>query len=69
MSLSIPRLSAAIKAALIACNGPAADDAKLTCYCNAIATEIINEIVTNAQVLPGTFTSPSGAVTGIGVVT
>lgn len=69
MALSIPRLAAAIKGALIACNGPAADDAQLTCYSTAIATEIINEITGNAQVLPGTFTSPSGAVTGVGVVT
>jgi hypothetical protein len=69
MALSISRLSAAIKGALIACNGGPADDPKLQCYCDAMATEIINEIVGNAEVLPGTFAADGNPVTGIGVVT
>jgi hypothetical protein len=71
MALSASRLADAFKAALIACNGgPAADDAKLTCYCNAMATEIVKEITENAEVLPGSFKDGMNQpVTGIGEIT
>lgn len=75
MSLLGSRLGAAIWTAVKAqesyspaISGP--QDAAGLALWTAIATQIVTEITSNAQVEPGTFTTPSGGdVTGEGTVT
>lgn len=75
MSLDATRLGAAIWTAVKAqesysptISGP--QDAAGLALWTAIATQIVTEITGNAQVEPGTFTTPSGGdVTGEGTVT
>jgi phosphate/sulfate permease len=70
MALSSSVLAASIKANIITCFGAADDDARLTCYCNALASAIVDHIVNNAVVLPTSLQdSMSGSVTGTGTVT
>lgn len=69
MALDANRLAASMKAGIVACYGTPEDDAKLTCFCQAMATSIVDEIVNNAVVLPGSFSNGGGSVTGTGTVT
>jgi hypothetical protein len=48
---------------------PVTDRAKLVAYLTAIFQGMYDEQVANAEILPGTFTTPSGAVTGEGKYT
>ena len=70
MALSIPGLSGEIKTQIVACYGAADDDTRLQCFCDAMATAIVNHITANAVVNPtGLLDSFSGAVTGTGTIT
>jgi hypothetical protein len=70
MALSIPGLSGEIKAQIVSCYGTADDDTKLQCFCDAMATAIINHITANAVVNPtNMLDSFSGQVTGTGTIT
>lgn len=69
MSLDISRLADAIKANIIGCRGAPQDDARLTCFCTAIANGVVNEIQQHAVVLPtNLIDSLNGHVTGTGEV-
>lgn len=75
MSLDPSRLGAAIWTAVKAQNtySPALttpQDAQGLALWTAIATQIVTEITSNAEVEPGTFSTPSGGdVTGEGTIT
>lgn len=72
MPLDATRLSAALRAALLANpDTQAVDNDSLTAVCDVIASTVLAEITANGQVLPGTFaTSPSGGpVLGIAIIT
>jgi hypothetical protein len=60
MPLSATRLGSEIKSALEAFFGTPEDDTKLSNVCNAIASAIVSEIQSNAQVM-GTVESGQGA--------
>jgi hypothetical protein len=71
MPLSPTRLSAAIRARLLANADTAAqDNDALTAMCDEIAGAVIDEITANAVVLPQLLVAPSGGgpVTGTGTV-
>lgn len=72
MPLNAPRLSAAIRAGLLANPATLAqDNASLTATCDAIALAVLSEITANAVVnpLPGLVAPPAGGpVTGFGSV-
>ena len=46
--------------------GAAITPSQLKTLWEGIMTIIYNDLKANAQVLPGTFTTPSGSVTGVG---
>jgi hypothetical protein len=69
MALNKPLLASEIKANIIGCFGLPEDDPKLNCFCQAVANAVIDHFIANADVLPGSFTSPAGPVTGIGDIT
>ena len=69
MSLDVNRLRDAIKTEIEGCFGPADDNAKLLCFCEAVATAVITEITTNAVVNTTVSGVQSGGATANGVGT
>lgn len=69
MALSASRLSAAIRAAMLADESIGATDGPaLTAFCSAIAEAVVEEVTDNAAVQPGTFAVGVDPVTGSGTV-
>lgn len=62
-----------IKSEIEAFFGTPSNATKLDEFCDAlagsIATKVLEHLVGNAEIQPGTFTSPAGAVTGVGAFT
>lgn len=72
MALSASRLSAAIRAGLLAnSNSHAVNNAQLTALCDEIAAAVLAEITANAVVIPTLLVAPpsGGPVTGTGSIT
>jgi hypothetical protein len=69
MALSSSRLSAAIRAKLVA-RAFGLDNTAMTQFCDDLASAIITEITANATVLPVLLVAPPGGgpVTGTGLV-
>ena len=68
MPMTDAGLSAAIKAKLES-NFTFVDMTQLQNFCDDLGAAIVEYIQANVTVEPGTFTTPSGAVTGTGTVT
>lgn len=64
--MSQASLKAKIKAAAIAVKGPADDDDTLDEFAEILSTAIVDWFENDAQSKPGSFSTPSGAVTGTG---
>lgn len=68
--ITIPGLSSSIKGAIIAEFGTPTNATELQNFCDALATGIVPYLIANTEVLPGTFTTPTGGpVTGEGTIT
>lgn len=68
MALDAVRLGAAIKTKLLAANCGAVDGPALTGMANAIAAAVVEELTTNATVLPAAMVAGPNPVTGTGTV-
>lgn len=69
MALNIDTLAGLMKSEIEGCFGPADDQERLECFCNALSKAIIDHVKAAAEVQPGSFSNSGGAVTGVGTIT